>query len=62
MDIHMTREDAGVLRDLLQQRIVDLDKEISRTDRREFKKSLSELNRTIERLLRQVSAALEVKD
>jgi len=57
--IELSRDDAEVLRDLLRQRVVELDKEISRTDSLAFKKELQQLDRTIERLLGEISVALE---
>ena len=59
MHIELSRDDAEVLRDLLRQRVVELDKEISRTDSLAFKKELQQLDRTIERLLGEISVALE---
>ena len=59
MHIDLGREDAEMLRDLLRQRIVELDKEINRTDSLAFKHELQQLDRAIERILGELSAALE---
>jgi len=59
MEIDLQREDAELLRDLLRQRIVELDKEINRTDSFEFKHELQQLDRTLERLVGTLSTALE---
>jgi hypothetical protein len=59
MQIELSREEAEALRELLQQKIVELDKEINRTDSLAFKQHLHHLDRTIERLLRELSGALD---
>jgi hypothetical protein len=59
MNIELTDQEAGILRDLLQQRIVELDKEINRTDSLRFKQELQQLDRTIERIAGALSAELE---
>ena len=59
MHIDLGREDAEMLRDLLRQRIVELDKEINRTDSLAFKHELQQLDRAIERIAGGLSAALE---
>jgi hypothetical protein len=59
MQIELNRDEVETLRDLLRQRVVELDKEISRTDSLEFKRELHQLNRRIERILGQVSSALD---
>jgi len=58
MHIELSREEAETLRELLQQRILELDKEINRTDSLGFKKRLQQLDRTIEHVLREVETAL----
>jgi hypothetical protein len=59
MQIELSRDDAHTLRDFLRQRVEELDKEINRTDSLAFKKELQQLDRAIERVLGEVSAALE---
>jgi hypothetical protein len=59
MNIELTDQDAGILRDLLQQKVVELDKEINRTDSLKFKQELQQLDRTIERIVGALSAGLE---
>jgi hypothetical protein len=59
MHIDLTRDEAELLRDLLKQKILDMDREINRTDSFDFKKGLQQMDRTFERVLGQVSAALE---
>ena len=51
MHIELSHDEAEALRDLLRQRIVDLDKEINRTDSLAFKHRLQQLDRRIERAL-----------
>ena len=59
MHIDLTRDEAELLRDLLKQKILDMDREINRTDSFDFKKGLQQMDRAFERVLGQVSAALE---
>jgi hypothetical protein len=59
MQIDLRRDDALTLRDLLRERIMELDKEINRTDSLEFKHELQQLERTIERVVGQLSTALD---
>ena len=59
MHVELNHSEAEALRTLLQQHIVDLDKEINRTDSLRFKHDLQELDRKLERALGKVSAALE---
>jgi predicted transcriptional regulator len=58
MLVELSREDAEMLRDLLQQRILELDKEINRTDSFSFKEQLRHLDRVMERVLRAISTVL----
>jgi len=58
MNIELNRDDAEALRDLLRQRVLELDTEINRTDSIAFKEQLRQLDRQIERVLGEVSAAL----
>jgi hypothetical protein len=58
MQIELSRDDAVTLRDLLRDKVVELDKEINRTDSLAFKQELRQLDRTIERVLGEVSTAL----
>jgi len=58
MHIELSRDDAETLRDLLRHQIVELDKEINRTDSISFKEQLRQLDRRIERVLGGLSAAL----
>src|SRR5437870_13633445 len=59
MQIELSYDDAQLLRDLLRQRVVDLDKEINRTDSLAFKDELRKLERATERVLGDISNALE---
>ena len=58
MHIELNHAEAEALRDLLRQRVAELDKEINRTDSLAFKNDLRQLERTIERVLGGVSSAL----
>ena len=58
MQIELSRDDAVTLRDSLRDKVVALDKEINRTDSIAFKQELQQLDRTIERVLGEVSTAL----
>jgi hypothetical protein len=59
MQIDIRRDDAEMLRDLLRRKVVELDVEINRTDRRAFKQELRQLDRAIERIVGELSTALE---
>lgn len=62
MQIDLNHDDAEMLRELLRQRIVELDKEINRTDSLAFKHELQQLDRAIERVVDKLSTALERPD
>jgi len=59
MQIELSRDDAEMLRDLLKQRVLELDKEISRTESLDFKRDLQRTDRAMERLLGKIVMALE---
>jgi len=59
MQIDIRRDDAERLRDLLRRKVVELDVEINRTDRRAFKQALRQLDRAMERIVGELSTALE---
>jgi hypothetical protein len=59
MHIQLNRDEAELLRDTLQHRIEELDKEINRTDSLEFKRELQRTDRAMERILGAITAALE---
>jgi hypothetical protein len=62
MQIDIRRDDAEMLRDLLRRKVVELDVEINRTDRRAFKQELRQLDRAMERIVGELSTALEGGD
>jgi hypothetical protein len=59
MQIELSREEAELLRDTLKYEIEQLDKEINRTDSLAFKRELQGRDRTLERILGRIAAALE---
>ena len=59
MQIDIRRDDAEMLRDLLRRRVVELDMEINHTDSRAFKQKLRQLDRAVERIVGELTAALE---
>jgi hypothetical protein len=59
MQIDIRRDDAEMLHDLLRRKVVELDVEINRTDRRAFKQELRQLDRAMERIVGELSTALE---
>jgi hypothetical protein len=59
MQITLTQEDVEMLRELLRQKILETDKEINRTDSLAFKSGLRQIDRSMERVLGELSAALE---
>ena len=58
MRIELSRDEAEVLRNFLEQKILELDKEINRTDSLRFKEELRQVDRTIGRVLAQLTSAL----
>jgi hypothetical protein len=59
MRIEISKMDAEMLRDLLKQKVLELDTEINRSDSLEFKEGLRQLDRRVERIVGQISAVLE---
>jgi hypothetical protein len=59
MNIELSREDAEILREMLQQKVRELDTEINRTDSLDFKRKLQQSDRAIERVLGRIAAALQ---
>jgi len=59
MRIELSRDEAEALRMLLRERIVELDREINRTDAFKYKARLRQLDRTIERVLGELNLALD---
>ena len=55
MHIDLTRDEANALRELLQEKVTDLDKEINRTDSLRYKEQLRNVERALERVLGAVS-------
>lgn len=58
MHIELSQKDAEILRDVLRERILELDKEINRTDSHSYKAGLQELDRVLERVVGTISAAI----
>jgi hypothetical protein len=59
MQIELSRDEAELLRAMLQHRVEEMDKEINRTDSLAFKRELQQTDRAIERILGRIAAALE---
>jgi len=59
MKIELSRDEVEMLRDLLKQQVLELDKEISRTESLDFKRDLQRTDRAMERLLGKIVVALE---
>ena len=51
MHIELDDEDARVVREVLQQKVIELDTEINRTDRFAFKHELQKIERAVERVI-----------
>jgi hypothetical protein len=58
MRIELTQDEATTLRDLLQEKVRELDTEINRTDSLRFKGELRELERHVEHILGSVTMAM----
>ena len=56
MRVDLSYEEASVLRDVLQEKVTELDKEINRADSLRYKEQLRTIERTLERILGSVSA------
>jgi hypothetical protein len=59
MQLQLTDQEAMRLREVLQQKVTELDTEINRTDSLSFKAELREIDRTLERVLGQLSMSAE---
>jgi hypothetical protein len=59
MEITLSPDEAQLVVDVLRQRLADLDKEVSRTDSRAFKKELQKLERATERVLGEIAMAVD---
>jgi hypothetical protein len=55
MRIDLNHEEAAALRELLQEKVLELDKEINRTDSLRFKEQLRSIERTLEHVLGSVN-------
>ena len=62
MRIDLSRDEAELLRDTLQQHVAELDKEINRTDSLAFKRELQQDDRAMERILGRIVTALDEAD
>jgi hypothetical protein len=58
LQVSLTDEDAGMLRDMLNAKLVDLRREISHTDSPRFRETLYRLDGMITRLLAQLPQTL----
>ena len=58
MTIELSRDEVETLRLLLKEKIIDLDREINRTDAFKYKARLRQLDRTIERVVGELDLAL----
>lgn len=56
MDIAISAEDAVMLREILDAKLIDLKKEISHTDTRDFREALRQRERMLERVVSQLAA------
>jgi len=59
MHIELNRAEAETLHVLLQEKIIELDREINRTDSFAFKEKLRKIDRAIEHVLAEVTHALD---
>jgi len=55
MHIELNPDEVVALRDVLQEKVTELDREINRTDSRRFKEELRRTERTLEHILGRVS-------
>ena len=59
MNLQLDENDARMLRDLLRQKVVEMDTEINRTDSLTFKEDLRRLEQGLERIIGALSTALD---
>jgi hypothetical protein len=59
MDLHLNQDECQMLREVLQQRVAELDREIAATENSRFKRELRDTERSIERVLGKVTTAME---
>ena len=59
MNLQIDDQDARVLRDLLRQKVTEMDTEINRTDSLTFKEELRQMDRALQRILESLTAGLE---
>jgi hypothetical protein len=57
--LQLSREDAAVLREILQARLIDLAREINRTDHLDSKKSLQHTEQILDGVVRQLDPSRE---
>jgi len=62
MHIELNRAEAETLRVFLQEKVLELDKEINRTDSFAFKEKLRNIDRAIEHVLSELTSAIETAD
>ena len=58
MQIDLSQDEAVALRELLQEKVKELDTEINRSDSLRFKRELREIERKLEHILGSVSSAI----
>jgi hypothetical protein len=58
VQIEFSREEAELLCSTLRHHVKELDKEINRTESLDFKRDLQQTDRTLERILGRITAAL----
>jgi hypothetical protein len=58
MQIELSRDEAGTLQEVLQQKVRELDTEINRTDSLRFKEELRQIERNVEHILGSVTKAI----
>lgn len=58
MQIELSHEEVETLHELLQHKLEELDKEINRTDSLAFKHELQRVDRTVARIVGELTAAL----
>ena len=59
MNVELSSEEAALVREFIEGRLIDLGKEINRTESIEFRKGLRRTARALERLVGQLTPAAE---
>jgi len=61
-DIHLSDDDAEILREVVEARVIELRREISHTDSKQFRNTLYRVDETLEHLLAQLPRRVPIEE